>query len=169
VEHDWLCSGYFGNPQDTIRRSKAKRELPKLRAALNELREHDLSYWLKLNYALWDSAENGDEVAKHAKELFNSIMTLRLWCSKDAIDRLVMEAKVAIEATPDTGNVNWAAVHAVDRLRTLWWRNTGNDGPSRALNPESTFAAYLRDGFEYLEMKADPLSAFKRWVAKQAE
>lgn len=39
----------------------------------------------------------------------------------------------------------------------------------RALNPATPFADYLRNGFEFLGIAADPVSAFKRWAAIRRE
>jgi hypothetical protein len=82
------------------------------------------------------------------------------------IDKLVADSDALVDATPETANVNWSAVNAVDALRWLWWRNTGKYAPARALNPASKFHAYLSDGFEFLEVQADPISAFKAWVKR---
>ena len=76
----------------------------------------------------------------------------------------VEKATREIDRLPETRNINWAAVEAVARLRGLWWRNTGSEAPSRALNPASPFCQFLADGFAFLDIEADPVSAFKRWA-----
>jgi hypothetical protein len=81
------------------------------------------------------------------------------------VKRFADAARSAIDQVPDQGNIHWKAIHAVEGLRILWWRNTGKNGPSRALNPASRFASYLRDGFDFLDIRANTESAFKRWVA----
>ena len=78
----------------------------------------------------------------------------------------VFDAEIAIDCVPETANINWEAVDAVEALRLLWWRNSDREAPSRALNPASPFHSYLKDGFDWLEIAADPTSAFKRWVAR---
>jgi hypothetical protein len=86
--------------------------------------------------------------------------------TRKVIDKFVADADALIDETPETANVNWVAVDAVYTLRWLWFRNTGKHGPARALNPASKFHAYLADGFEFLGIRADPVSAFKRWVKR---
>jgi len=83
----------------------------------------------------------------------------------NALARLREEAVDAMSRLPDRGNTNWEAVFAVDALRVVWWQNTGREAPSKALNPASEFASFLRDGFRYLEVEANPIAAFRRWVA----
>ena len=83
--------------------------------------------------------------------------------------KFVTDAENEIDTLPERRNINWAAVDATDALRGLWWRNTGKEGPFRALNPASKFASFLRDGFLFLDIDADPISAFKRWVALDKE
>lgn len=164
----WLNDSVFVNPKATVRRSKAKRELTKIRSSLAHMGEHDLSYWQLLATKLYRESERGDEIAKKADEVLQFLLRLNDWQMNGelaaALDRFAIEAEMAIESTPEAGNINWDAVHAVDCLRALWWRNIGKHGPSRALNPASEFAAFLRDAFDYLKIHADPISAFKRWA-----
>ena len=49
-----------------------------------------------------------------------------------------------------------------ERLR-VWAESLGR-APSKALNPASKFARFLRDGFRYLEVEGNPESAFRRWA-----
>jgi hypothetical protein len=76
----------------------------------------------------------------------------------------VEKANREIDRLPEQSNIHWQAVHAVDFLRHLWWRNTGSEAPARALNPASAFCRFLGDGLDFLEIDADPMSAFKRWA-----
>jgi hypothetical protein len=95
-----------------------------------------------------------------------------LWQMEDAgltlkvIDKLIADSDRLVDLTPEKANVNWPALNAVHALRWLWWRNTGKQAPSRALNPASKFHTYLTDGFEFLEIGSDPVSAFKRWAKR---
>ncbi|WP_375160344.1 hypothetical protein [Bradyrhizobium sp. RDT46] len=174
IEMGWLDSRVFGNRLETVRRSKAKHELAKIRAALNLMARHDMSYWQPMNFELFCAVKHrGDEVAAKADEIFKFLLTLDEWQKDEELDgilnRFFVEAEKAIEATPDSSNINWDAVHAIDVLRILWWRNTGHDGPARALNPASRFASFLKDGFEFLEIEGDHLSAFRRWAATSSD
>jgi hypothetical protein len=172
-EMEWLKSRVFRNPLDTIRHSKAKRELKKMRAALNLMARHDTAYWLTMSSALFRAIEGGDEVAAKTNNIFEFVLNLDEWQGNGELDgilnRFFVEAERAIRATPDTSNINWRAIHAVDGLRTLWWRNTGRAGPARALNPASLFASFLKDGLNYLEIEGDHLSAFRRWAATSSD
>jgi len=168
-EMDWLYTRVLGNPFDTIRRSKAKKELAKIATALRLMGEHETAYWLPLMWIIRQAKENGDLLADHVEKIFTFLLDLDQLEEEGVLGKVVKRfadnAATAIDQVQDQGKVNWKAVHAVEGLRILWWRNTGNDGPSRALNPASRFAKYLKDGFDFLEIKANPESAFKRWVA----
>ena len=167
-EMDWLHTRVLGNPLDTVRRSKAKKELAKIVAALAFMGKHDLGYWMKLMGIIMDAKENGDELADHVDEILKFLLDLQ-HMEQGVLSRVLKafsdSASRAIDQVPNQGNIHWKAMDAIDGLRILWWRNTGKDGPSRALNPASRFASYLRDAFDFLEIKANPESAFKRWVA----
>jgi len=168
-EAEWLETRVFGNPKDTIRRSQAKRELEKIRAALILMGQHDTSYWQPLFVELFWKKQSGDDPSVASVDLILRFL-LDLGEMSDngtlpsAVDQFVASAERAIDTLPERGNINWDAVHAVDGLRALWWRNTGENGPAKALNPASKFASYLRDAFEFLGINADPVSAFRRWA-----
>ena len=166
---NWLHTRVLGNPFDTVPRSKAKKELAKIAAALRLMGKHDTAYWLRLMWIIMEAKENGDELADHMDKIFRFLLDLVQLEGEGVLGKVVTRfadsAATAIDQVPDQGNIHWEAMHAVDGLRILWWRNTGHDGPSRALNPASRFARYLRDGFDFLEIRANPESAFKRWVA----
>ncbi|WLA36182.1 hypothetical protein QNJ95_24380 [Bradyrhizobium elkanii] len=167
-EMDWLYNRVHGNPIETVRRSKARDELAKIRTGLNLMARHDMSYWMSMNFALSEAIRGGDEGAAKADEILKFLFKLQEWQEKEELDGILncffAATEKAIEATPDSGNINWDAVHAVEGLRALWWRNTLRHGPTRALNPASRFASFLKDGFEYLEIEGDHLSAFRRWA-----
>lgn len=170
-EAEWLETRVHGNPKDTIRRSQAKREVAKIGAALIMMGQHDASYWQPLFTELfWKKRD--DPLAESADLIFRFLLDLGEMSDNGtlqlAVDRFLASAEKAIDTLPDRRNVNWDAVHAVDGLRILWWRNTGENGPAKALNPASKFAAYLRVGFEFLGINADPVSAFKRWAETRA-
>jgi hypothetical protein len=168
-EAEWLDSMVFRNPKDTIRRSQAKREIEKIRAALILIGQHDTSYYQPLFVELLWRKENGnDPSAENADLILRFLLELGEMGDngtlQSAVDRFVASAEQAIDTLPERGNIKWDAVHAVDGLRVLWWRNTGENGPAKALNPASKFASYLHDAFEFLGINADPVSAFRRWV-----
>lgn len=166
-EADWLLTRVIGNPLETVRRTRAKKDLSKIRTWLLKAGQHDLSYWMPLNFDLHQSMQREDgshHIQRYAHTIFQFLLDLDGW-KKDgtlhrAIDRFIEAAEKAIDETPDTANTNWRAIHAIDCLRILWQRNTGKDGPSKELNSASKFAGFLRDGFQFLEIDADPVSAF---------
>ena len=170
-EWDWLQTRVFMNPKVTVQRTRAKKQIAKMSAALKCMGQHSPNYWMHVYWAIEEAKKKGDPLALPLEKIF--LFAIDLEDMKEsgvllpAIKRFVIEAERAIDATPETKNIRWDAVHAIDALRILWWRNTGRakEAPSKALNPASRFAAYLRDGFEHLEIKADPLSAFRRWSA----
>ena len=167
AEWDWLFHCAILNFAETLQRSKAKASIRKLANALRVLSTHDLRAPLILPDINWNDP---DPVVQWENEIVRTISTLiemeRQGLTLKVIDRLVADSDALIEATPETANVNWAAVNAVGALRWLWQRNTGRPAPARALNPASKFCAFLRDGFEFLGIEADPVSAFKRWVKR---
>ena len=168
LEEDWLQCRIYGNPTETIKKSSIENELRKFRKAIQTLAEHPKGYcknMIAISY--WDSKD--DKLGIKASEIFEFILLLDEVAEEgtlpQVLDRYERWAREAIASTPDRRNINWEAVHAVSRLRWFWWRRTGEDAPGRALNPASPFADYLRDAFEYFEIAADPISAFRRWAA----
>jgi hypothetical protein len=172
-EMTWIETRVLMNPKATVRRPQARRELAKIRSALNLMGAHEIGYWQPFISELYWAEQEGDDIARQAKELFQFLLALSEMKEEGTLqkvlDRFVGTAERAIEMVPDTRNINWEAVHAVDMLRLLWWRNVGQNAPSRALNPASIFASYLQDGFHFLDVDADPLSAFKRWVETRSD
>ena len=83
-----------------------------------------------------------------------------------SIDDLCDAVSADVKERPNAADrINWRAVEAVSALRSLWTVMKSKDAPSRALNPSSNFANFLRAGFKYLNLEADAVSAFKRWAA----
>jgi hypothetical protein len=169
-EWSWLYTSVVGNPIETVRRSKAKAELRKVADALRLLSKHERHYWRHLPIL---DRDVHDRVSEWERKIGDVIHTLQDMedegLTESVIAKYVADAEAGIDWLPETANINWDAVHAVDSLRWLWWRNTGRHAPSRALNPASEFHSYLRDGFDFLEIEADPASAFKRWAARRAD
>jgi hypothetical protein len=167
AEWDWLYRCAVLNPAETLQRSKSKASMRKVANALRVLSCHDLRAPLILPDILLNDP---DPVVQWENEIVRIISRLcemeHQGLTLNVIDKLVRDSDSLVDMTPETANVNWAAVNAVDALRWLWRRNTGKLAPARALNPASKFCAFLCDGFEFLEIKADPVSAFKRWVKR---
>jgi len=168
-ESRWILNHVYGNPIDTVRRSKAMKDVADLKRIILKLSRSELTYWQPMLGSLMDAKQNGDPEGARVESIFKFLLSLQDWQEqntlKGTLTRYVAEAEKAINRLHDTGTVNWRAVNAVDGLRILWWRNTGQEGPARALNAESPFASYLADGFLYLGIEADHMSAFKRWCA----
>ena len=175
-EMEWIWYGFRNNSLGTVRPQKAKRELEKLLGILRYLGTCEVPYWQGVSSDIRDeeiaeeTAGSGGyySVAEYQSEILDFLLSLGEM-NKEGLTEKVLggfaeKATREIERLPERRNINWDAVHAVDRLRTLWWRNTGNDAPSRALNPASTFCRFLGDGLDFLEIDADPVSAFKRWA-----
>lgn len=167
-EMGWLSNRVFLNPMYTVRRPKAHTELAETVTALNRMATHEDGHILALWTRLYHAASDGDEAAERAREVAEFLMLIREWAEenvlRETLDVFRSTAAGAIDETPDQRNVKWDAVHAIDKLRILWWRNTGRWPAGRRLNPASKFAGFLRDGFTWLEIEAEPLSAFRRWA-----
>lgn len=165
----WLHNSVWGNPLDTVRRAQARRDLQKLMSSLKNLGA-DLPFLRHMYASLYRGKTGGDEVAADAHQVLKFLLRLNVWRYDErldpALERFAAEAEKAINAIPETLNVNWEAVHAIDCLRVFWRMNKWREAPARALNPASTFADFLNVGFSYLEIDGDPVSAFKRWVVK---
>jgi hypothetical protein len=168
LEMEWLTNSVWGNPLTVARRQKIKRSLEVIGKSLKRIGQFDTPYWDNLMFQIFESKGRGDNDADCIDEIFKFLLTLSQWHGEGSlskvVDRFVNEAQAATDKLPEAGNINWEAVHAVDRLRILWRRNMGSGAPARALNPATKFAQYLKDGFQYLGISADPISAFKRWA-----
>jgi hypothetical protein len=153
-EMSWLHNGVFTNPIDTVRRSKAKNDLRKLASFVRTVSKWNLPLLYSLLEAKLELKKSDERVARGLSDIYDFILA----CDEmehdgvveDVLEAFITGAERDIERLPETRNINWEAVNAVGRLRTLWWRNTGVYAPSRALNPASLFACYLQDGYTLL-------------------
>lgn len=173
-EWSWLHSHWLCNQIRTARPSQTRKELSDVVRALRLIAKCDpQSAWGKSIYDAMGAAKAGsaDQITKDHAFIAEAIMNLQNMDEDGALEaaltRFQNAANDAISKLPDTGNTKWDAVFAVEALRSVWWRNTGRDAPVKALNPASEFASYLRDGFDYLKVDANPVAAFRRWVAWQ--
>lgn len=170
-EMDWLYTRVFGNPLLTVRASRARSDLKKLQSMLLTLSSIDLSYSERLYFPLWQASHTDASAVADAISLLDFLIALNNMAEEGRLHRalvvLARTARQAIKEIPESANVKWEAVHVIDSLQVLWYRNTGKYGPTKALNPASPFATYLREGFEILEIDADVISAFKRWAARR--
>jgi len=177
-----LWDGIFGNPIQTINKSTFEADLKRFRDAIKVLSEWPI--WRATAYVgnipIVSREFRDDENILHiALEIYECLM-----CIVDAandkklaevLDQLESWARDASEYLPDRRNINWVAVNAVEHLRGYWEseKRAENgfesrwEAPRRALNPESPFADYLRDAFDFFEIDGDPISAFKRWVVAE--
>jgi len=168
-EMDWLANRFFGNPWETIRHTQALKAIDEVRVHLNRLATEagHIGALVSLEHVIAGPAEA--EIIAQEKRLLDLLDKLGATHDEGqfarVVDSLCARIETGIRRMPDTGNTNWQAVHAVESLRTLWKRNTGRVAPSRGLNTATSFAVYLRAGFDYLGVDADPRSAFRRWVA----
>lgn len=173
-EMNWLGAAVFANPIYTIRRAQLFKDVKRFHKATDTVVGLDeLENILRRPLGWVSTLDNNtpNEVRKDARQVLRVLWRLRSMHEKGrlapamkAIDKwinVVADEKIGF---PQTQNINWEAVHAVEGLRTLWKRNMARRPPARPLNPETRFANYLRAGFEYLELDADPVSAFKRWT-----
>ncbi len=156
-------------PFKTVRRSKIGPELARVRGAIKSLgKQLDPTYWPYLPLRLKSARQAGHPNARVAAEVHSCLSKLQRMNENGLLDAAiefwVSEAIKLVEGLPEESRVKWNAVLAIEALRDLWWRNTGNEAPPKSLNPASPFAIYLFDGFEYLNISADPISGFKRWA-----
>jgi hypothetical protein len=156
-------------PMQTVQEAEAFKLLARIERGIALLKTPmDESFWLPFSARFNAAGESDDENFKRAAEVLDFIWKLQYWHKSGMLGSVLhiyhLQAKAALSLFPERGNVNWGAVNAVDVLRFFWWRNMGQDGPSRALNPSSVFAEYLCAGFRYLKVKGKPLPAFKAWA-----
>lgn len=177
-ELDWLMTKTFYNPIEVVDRPKALKDLIKLKKTLRWLAAFDDSYQLRLHMKYYSEKKDqlkvtaSDELnARKVWEFlfdFSSLNKIAETSSNNhitsdvIIDQMLEDAKEVINTMPDKRNIKWEAAHAIDALRILWWRNTGKVAPY-SLNPASPFVEYLSVAFSFLDIDADPISAFRRW------
>jgi hypothetical protein len=176
VGMEYLWHGFKMNPLQTAQKQQARRDLQQLVNAIRRLSRNEVPYFLGVSYDIRkeEAAEKeaGSDgyysIAGFQRDILDFLLTLddmrgeRL--TEKVLAQFVEKANREIDRLPEQSNINWQAVHAVDRLRRLWKIYTDSNGPSRALNPASTFCRFLGDGLDFLEIEADPVSAFKRWA-----
>jgi hypothetical protein len=177
IEWSWLHSRWTLNDITTVRRRQELENLERVIQALRVLAKSDWWPWWMTIYEARRVAEadDADRVTQDLGFIAAALIELGHINSpneeeaparlESALDRFRKRAVEEMSRLPDTGNTNWDAVFAVDSLRIVWWRNTDFDAPAKALNPASEFAAFLQDGFVHLEVSANPIAAFRRWVA----
>jgi hypothetical protein len=175
-EWSWLHSHWTLNQISTVRRSQSVKELESIIRALRLLAKGSCWPWWGTIYGAQTAAEADSRnrvtqdlgyIANALEELNNINLPNDVGADFRLEAALALFRKGALENLshlPNKGSTNWKAVFAVDALRAVWWRNTGREAPAKALNPASEFASYLRDGFGYLNVKASPVPAFRRWV-----
>lgn len=172
-ECNWFHSGIYTNPTETFKRTDAKRQMRQIRKAVSNLASLDLGYWLEMSMN-FPGKEPVDDTDALMRAIHDFIGTLDELTDKAALRSADLNAALndyerryygAIANVPDRRNINWSAVDAAYRLRGLWWRNTGQNAPQNALNPESTYANFMRDAFDVFGIDGDPVSAFRRYAA----
>lgn len=161
-EVQWLDDRYFGNAYEGIRKAVTAREIEKLGNLLVRIQSLNLDVFKMAGASLFHQ-EPKTESTQVEREIFDLLHRAKNdpVVFKSGVSDFTKRLKHAVEIMPDRGNTNWAGVNGVEALATLWWRNTGRWGPMKALNRESKFANFLRIGFRYLEIDADPVSAFR--------
>jgi hypothetical protein len=187
LEMEWIWYGIMNNQIQTVRKQSARRELEKLVSTIRRLSKSGVPYWEDVSRGIMDEEATEEQAAVRFEEAFGRAMPNRYFSvagyqraildfllsidemegeglTNEVLRKFTEKATHGIDRLPERRNINWDAVEAVSRLRVLWWRNTDSEAPSRALNPASTFCRFLADGFAFLEIDADPVSAFKRWV-----
>ncbi|WP_139802672.1 hypothetical protein [Aurantimonas sp. 22II-16-19i] len=170
--HGAMTDGLKFNPPETLKKNSFEADLKRFRKAIEAL--SDWSIWGTKacigTVPLHLESDDPEDAASVAKSIYYCLLTIADAAHHyenlpQALDALEGWARSAAEYVPDQRNINWEAVHAVGNLRGYWENMTETPAPSRALNPASPFADFLRDAFEFFQITGDPMSAFKRWVA----
>lgn len=86
---------------------------------------------------------------------------------RDAIQSTKRHIEKSSRARKGTGRINFKGIQLVNSARDVWRLSTGNEAPSKALNPASRFGKFLCDLFEAFEIEGDPRAAFRAWAATQ--
>ena len=169
--HERLLDGIFVDPIQTIKKSTFEADLKRFRGAIKVLAEWPI--WGTMDHVgvTPDDPKAGDNenVLHAAQEIYKCLLTIEDMADNkklpQVLDQLEGWAREASEHLLDRRNIKWEAVTAVGELRGQWEWWTKTPAPSRALNPASPFADYLRDAFEFFNISGDPVASFKRWVA----
>jgi hypothetical protein len=176
VGTNYLWHGFRMNPLETVQKQQAKRDLQKLADMIRRMVRFGVPYWMGVSRDINEEVDAEERAGKHGfysvpgfqEDILDFLLAMNSMYEEGLTDKVlagfVEKANREIDGLPEQSNINWQAVHAVDWLRRLWNIYTDSDGPSRALNPASTFCRFLGDGFDFLEIDADPVSAFKRWA-----
>ncbi len=156
-------------PIETVRRSKAKAEIKKIRRLLEKIAVTDGA-----NFALHELFHRRHE-NEHLAPVVECVFMLQLWHdgegSSIVLDQFENEAAAEIDAMLDQGSIKWAGVWAVGALVALWERRRGRTWKSNSVNWEGrrSRGAYLRDGYGFLaqavKLEGAVESAFTRWVS----
>lgn len=104
----------------------------------------------------------GQKASGALQALEDNIQTIR-----DAIQSTKRHIEGSSRARKGTGRINFRGIQLVDSARNVWRLSTGNEAPSKALNPASRFGNFLCDLFEAFEIEGDPRAAFRAWAATQ--
>jgi hypothetical protein len=171
--HQRLLDGIFENPIQTINQGTFEADLKRFRKAIQVLAEWPvwgtMVYFPEVVPTSSKVGNDNENVLHAATEIYDCLLTIEDMADNkklpQVLDQLEGWAREVSEYLLDRRNINWEAVNAVDVLRRFWESWTETPVPSRALNPESPFADYLRDAFEFFDISGDPAAAFKRWVA----
>ena len=86
---------------------------------------------------------------------------------RDAIQSTKRHIEKSSRARKGTGRINFKGIQLVNSARDVWRLSTGNEAPSKALNPASRFGKFLCDLFEAFEIEGDPRAAFRAWADTQ--
>jgi hypothetical protein len=177
-----LRGGIFMNPIETINKSTFEADLKRFRGAMKVLAEWPIWGAMETFYVMHEQTrqseppvvgDDNEDVLHAAQEIYEGLVMIRDMADQkklpQVLDQLEGWAREASEQLMDRRNINWEAVNAVDVLHRFWESWTETPAPSRALNPASRFADYLRDGFAFFKISGDPAAAFKRWVAVKDE
>jgi hypothetical protein len=173
VFHQTVMDGIFGNPIQTIHKGTFEADLKRFKRAIKVLA--DWPIWQTTLYTApsaipysLDVLDEENVPIAAALQIYKCLLTIADVADNHNLSQVLNQleswAREASEHVPDRRNINWEAVNAVDRLRGYWHHGTKSPAPSRALNPTSPFADYLRDAFEFFNISGDPSAAFKRWV-----
>ncbi|BCH32612.1 hypothetical protein MesoLjLc_45420 [Mesorhizobium sp. L-8-10] len=170
--HGAMHDGLIFNPPETINKNSFETDLKRFRKAVETLADWPIWGLKPCMVAVPSPPEIDDpeDVTNVARQIYDCLLTVgdaehHYGNLSQVLDELEQWARKGAEYVPNRRNIKWKAVHAVDHLRGYWENMTETPAPSRALNPASPFADYLRDAFEFFEIPGDPMSAFKRWVA----